>query len=429
SLDLFLHADWTGSASFPQSSFGDYEQIAFGGRLDYQISPFSSWTFLGNYKSDSLVDYMFGENLQVHDEGSMDLRYERFLGSGKDMMARVFRRWDRMGYGFSDHRSQSRGMEVQLNLDAGSHQLVVGGNLAYAEVESTDLPDPKPSREWALYGQDIYSLQENFDLVLGTRLDSFSRFGVALSPRLGGVFRLNDETSIHFSVAKAFRAPTFNELYYKSQGSYNEGTYKYKWDDSGNPNLDPERAWGYEVGLRHGSVEDSLSLALFQRDVKDLISWVYSQEEYREDGKQVILYKTRVQNTSQARIRGGEVEWTKTSASGSEAKLGYTYLDAVDMDTHWPLAHIPRHQGWLSLAGRIAEGTSMQWQTVFVDKRPTGMGDLAPYAVMDVTLGQEINDQLEVNLQIENLLDEKYEEQFSYPAPPRSYILGLKYSF
>ncbi|MGI6038032.1 MAG: TonB-dependent receptor, partial [Limnochordia bacterium] len=41
-LDLFLHADWTGSASFPQSSFGDYEQIAFGGRLDYQISPFSS---------------------------------------------------------------------------------------------------------------------------------------------------------------------------------------------------------------------------------------------------------------------------------------------------------------------------------------------------------------------------------------------------
>ena len=69
------------------------------------------------------------------------------------------------------------------------------------------------------------------------------------------------QNRVYLSVNQSMREPTFTELYYR--GPSNEG----------NPDLKPEQAMTYELGLKHFS-RLSYSFAVFYRQGKNIIDWV-----------------------------------------------------------------------------------------------------------------------------------------------------------
>jgi len=68
------------------------------------------------------------------------------------------------------------------------------------------------------------------------RLDWYSDFGSSFNPKLGVNFRPFRPIPVNFrsSIGTSFRAPTFNELYYK---------------DGGNPGVKPEKSVNYDAGI------------------------------------------------------------------------------------------------------------------------------------------------------------------------------------
>ena len=72
------------------------------------------------------------------------------------------------------------------------------------------------------------------------------------------IFHLNQTYSLKTSWGKAFRAPTFNDLY---------------WPQGGNKELKPEIGQSFEILLSSQTEKVLSQLGFFYRNVKNLISW------------------------------------------------------------------------------------------------------------------------------------------------------------
>ena len=66
----------------------------------------------------------------------------------------------------------------------------------------------------------------------------------------------------YISVNKSLRLPTFTDLFYTGPNNI------------GNPDLKPEEAWSYEVGLKFENKHLKSDLIYFYRDANNVIEWV-----------------------------------------------------------------------------------------------------------------------------------------------------------
>jgi iron complex outermembrane receptor protein len=119
--------------------------------------------------------------------------------------------------------------------------------------------------EWrgALFGEASVGSPQSGALDLGVRGDQSSIYGGFFSPSISGSLPLTDGVRIRASAARGFRAPTWTERYYTDPVN------------QGNPNLNPERFWSGDLGVRFALPRAaSLDVAGFARRAEDLIDWV-----------------------------------------------------------------------------------------------------------------------------------------------------------
>lgn len=108
----------------------------------------------------------------------------------------------------------------------------------------------------ALFWQVKRKLTQDLEVTIGAReqlidgKDSardYSRF----LPSAAISYNLNDDLKLFVNAGKAFRAPSFNDLYYDSDTRV------------GNPDLNPEEGWTYELGTKFDNDMMRLRLAMF----------------------------------------------------------------------------------------------------------------------------------------------------------------------
>ncbi|MFW5996678.1 MAG: TonB-dependent receptor plug domain-containing protein [Lentisphaeria bacterium] len=90
-------------------------------------------------------------------------------------------------------------------------------------------------------------------------------------PSLGAAYEINENLNWYANTARAFRAPTFNSLYYDLRTPF--------LSLLGNPSLSPEEGWNYESGFKYSAENLSLRLGVFYMDFEDKI------ETYKESGE------------------------------------------------------------------------------------------------------------------------------------------------
>ncbi|MDP3025532.1 MAG: TonB-dependent receptor, partial [candidate division Zixibacteria bacterium] len=120
---------------------------------------------------------------------------------------------------------------------------------------------PSSNVAFGLWGNSNWKIGR-FTFQLGTRYDLPSNFEKSFSPNLGIIYHLKDNLSLKFNYGKAYRAPTFNDLYWPDEG-YGRG----------NKDLKPEKGKNFEAGFSFSSNKISSQASLFYRNVKNLISW------------------------------------------------------------------------------------------------------------------------------------------------------------
>lgn len=125
-------------------------------------------------------------------------------------------------------------------------------------------PDAE-ARTFGIFAEATIGLTSQLDLIAGLRYDDYDRdpndptLPAAnedfWSPRIGISYRPNDNWQIFGNVARAFRAPSLNELY--NSGLHfagGPGPFPPNNFFVPNPNLEPEESTQYEIGFRYNNL-------------------------------------------------------------------------------------------------------------------------------------------------------------------------------
>ncbi|OQA33066.1 MAG: Vitamin B12 transporter BtuB precursor [Betaproteobacteria bacterium ADurb.Bin341] len=126
---------------------------------------------------------------------------------------------------------------------------------------------------------------------LNIRHDRNSQFGSRTTETVGYGYQIAPQWRLTASYGTAFKAPSFNDLYYPNTAFVGVG----------NPALQPEQSKNREVGLHFEQGSQRFGLALFRNDITNLIQW---QETFPGS-----WFYTPV-NVGRARITGATAEYS-----------------------------------------------------------------------------------------------------------------------
>jgi len=264
----------------------------------------------------------------------------------------------------------------------------------------------------AVFAQDEFSPRDDLFLTAGLRNDDFDTFGRATTGKASAAWLTAGRTlKLRASYGTAFRSPSFLDLYGQS------AFY------TGNPNLEPERARGWDAGAdvylpqRRGSV----GLTWFDTRFTDLIA---STANFRS-----------VENILRARTRGAEVAWQARPGPAWETRVAYTYLEAENRTTGVRLLRRPRHRAsadtWHDFGAGWSAGAGAAWTAgrEDVDARTFRPIDGEDFLTVRVYGEYRVNARLAVKARLENLLNERYEEVNGYPALGFGAFGGVEWKF
>lgn len=239
------------------------------------------------------------------------------------------------------------------------------------------------------------------------RRDEDSQFGgVTTGSALWG-WRLGDALRLSARYGTAYKAPTFNELYFPGYG---------------NPALQPEHARSVEIGLRGEHAAGGWSLNAFETRIDDLIA--YDADLRPTPGPN---------NIDRARIRGVEAVGDLHVADW-DLRASATWLDPrADGDNASRGRHLPRRP---TRSGRL--DIDRRFDRVSLGASVTGAGHryenlantrrLDGYGLVDLRVGFEFARDWSVQLTAGNVFDRHYETAEFYPQPGRHWLLALRHA-
>jgi outer membrane receptor for ferrienterochelin and colicin len=123
----------------------------------------------------------------------------------------------------------------------------------------------------SVFSQSYYSLK-SFRFMGGVRIDNNSQYGLAVNPRVAGLYILNPRTSFRSSLGFAFKAPpasmAWQSLAYKSGIGHDSLTYIY----IPNTSLEPEKYMSVELGLIRTTKKGyNFNISVYYNSIHNLI--------------------------------------------------------------------------------------------------------------------------------------------------------------
>jgi len=202
------------------------------------------------------------------DRTLVDLSWRSGKADGPGILARFYYLDDTVNFNGPAFAFQSEdaarlwGVQAQVVLVPWSgHLLTLGGEYQGQTIAHTDnVPSPFSNQGYdlAFYLQDDWQIASGILLSLGVREDSFQTYGSQVDPRIGVVVVLTDRLNLRAGAGRTFREPTFDEL---------APTF------SGNPSLQPETAWSYDLGVEFALAPGlALHLTGYYTDATNLIT-------------------------------------------------------------------------------------------------------------------------------------------------------------
>ncbi|NQT24264.1 TonB-dependent receptor [candidate division KSB1 bacterium] len=169
---------------------------------------------------------------------------------------------DRPEWYQNNHCTRSFAGEVQGHLKL-SHwmEMTVGMERLMQILTSSRLGDHDRTQtglfaEWALYSQKKWILN------LSARLDGYDDNLFQINPSASFSIPVNRSIKWRVSAGRAYRVPTFTELFYESPAN------------QGDSNLKPERAWSAETGLNGTIPVIRWEMTAFIRLEQNRIDWI-----------------------------------------------------------------------------------------------------------------------------------------------------------
>ena len=234
----------------------------------------------------------------------------------------------------------------------------------------------------------------------------------------------NADWHINGFTKKAFRMPTFNDLYYT---------------EIGNKYLEPEYTYQYSISsiYRHkfnNSVIKSISLqgdAYFNKVTNKIVAYPSGQQ-----------FRWTMLNLGKVEILGLEFS-TEAEAQldkiGLGMRLNYTYQKARDFtdrnDAYYghQIPYVPLHSGSV-IARASFQGWDLNYSFIYTGERYNAQENIPtnyeqPWYTHDASILKKFNInkiKCRAGVEINNIFDQDYEVILNYPMPGRNFKLTLK---
>lgn len=241
------------------------------------------------------------------------------------------------------------------------------------------------------------------DLEVSARHDHNQQFGNHTTGAAAAGWRFADGVRLIASWGTAFKAPTFNDLYFPFFG---------------NPALRPETSRSTELGLEGDlAARTEWAINAYETTIDDLIE--YNPVTFGAD------------NIDRARIRGVELH-LMTRIAGTEARLYTTWLDPRDRGANRGAVLPERAEESVRVDldrdfGALTAGTSL----ALVGRRfddPANTERLGGYTTLELRAGWHLDPLWMLQARISNALNRDYETDLYYDQPRFGAYLTLRYT-
>ncbi|MBW2646680.1 MAG: TonB-dependent receptor [Deltaproteobacteria bacterium] len=307
---------------------------------------------------------------------------------------------------YNDYEDEIWGVSARVNHTSGAtNTLNLGfdedwGRFDYlSEVWGSDLDGH--TRNWAAYANDTLTVGD-ISLNAGLRYDDNRDFGGKFSPSCGVVYRIAEYNAlVRAQVAKGFSAPDPNEL-------------------STNPNLDPEIAINYQLGVEIQPIKFlRLEVNAFRAEVDDLIDWNSDTGRY--------------ENIDEVTRRGVEGSISANFDFGLRLAFGGSYVHVTDEETNTAINDIPRK------TFNVSAAYTYKWMTHSINGKYIDHNSTYPETeddrmildyLLQVTLPcPERHGKVSLFAAVYNLTNSNYVYRAVWPQPDRWVEGGVRFEF
>ena len=271
--------------------------------------------------------------------------------------------------------------------------------------------------------QDEWNFSPDWVLTSGIRVDDYSDFGSTVNPRLALVWHVDYDFTAKALYGKAFRAPSFGELYLKNNPIL-----------MGNEDLDPEEMEMLEFGVSYLGLpfyEVALNIFYYQTD------------------KLIQETENTTANLNSNSGRGLEMEATYYFSTRLLLKGNYAYQNSNVADTAEAVGGTPKHQAYIRSDFKLNPKVNLSFDVNWISSRsiisfnpkfaviPPKKDKLDAYASANFNINYNYSPKYRISLSVRNLFDSERVEPTDLtkllpnhlPLPGRSFVAGFSAVF
>lgn len=448
---------------------GDVEQAVagarYGGRIgaDTWYRTFASYRQVDDYPladGSAAGDRWFGEQVGFRADGYPDERVQwtwqgdatfadLYDGAGEASNVNTLGRWERTGehgsrlelQAYYDRTHRDEPARARTTVDTADlalqHTVLLGRDsdlvwgLGYRYIDASgDETNPLVrirDRELTLQLFSAFAqterrmLDERLKLAAGVKLEHNDFTGLELQPSVRAIFAATERQRVWGAVSRAVRTP--NVVEGMDATEFVRGAPVMAPDGNayvpivvGNPDLDSEVLWAYELGYRVRVNERlSVGLAAFYNDYRRLIG--VGNDVRFVPGTPAGTAESRWRNNLEGETHGGEITVVALPLPTVRLTAGYALLLAsIEGSAAAPTIEngSPRHQaslraGWDFFANAGVDALL---------RHVSAIESVPAYTTADLRLAWRLRPALELSLIGRNLFDDRHPEQASAPLAP-----------
>lgn len=363
------------------------------GQNEFDISP-NAWSSGDEFAKNTYIQQVFGGQIKFKPADFWNMTFK--AGESRD------RYKDQSIYaGIFDTKRLSLSFQNDFTL-AENQLLTLGYDYLADTVSSTESYAESERDNHAGFIQYLGQFDQH-SVTLGFRDDHNQQFGHHATWNAAYGYTFANDITVSASYGTAYKAPTFNELYYPNFG---------------NDKLKPEGSSSYEIGVNGKHDWGSWSINHYQTYIKDLI---------------VLDSNWQPNNISQARIRGLEA-MARTNLFGFDVQANLSLLN-------------PQNKSYDANAGKLLPRRAEQVFRLDVDKRFNEFSAgasfraegrrfddienskrLAGFATLDLRAEYTLLKQLTLQAKVNNILNKQYQTAAGYNTDDLNVFFTLRYS-
>lgn len=367
----------------------DLQAMHTEGRNNYDGTPngtdFAQDLYAGNLSYDVNERYRTSLKLAQNLDASTSLKNDAF-------------------YSRIDTRRTQATWQNDFTLAEG-HQLVAGADWQYDKVLSNSAYERTTRSNRAVFGEYLGQFGQA-DLQLSGRHDKNEQFGHHNTGSIAAGYRFSDALRVRTSYGTAFKAPSFNDLYYPY---------------SGNPALKPETSRTLEAGAGGKLGNFSWDASVFKTRINNLIAWAPDASG-----------NWTPSNVSRAHITGLELSASQkfgNTTIGASATLLNPKDHSGGATEGNLLARRSRQSGRIDvdqLLGKWSVGASLNASGKRYDAANNTV-KLGGYATADLRAEYRFNPEWRVQTRVENVFDKRYQTVNTYNQPGIGAFVTVRY--